>query len=43
MQWARDLFCLYLSVSLMEHGCDGFILKPFDMNELLEKIRRILT
>ena len=28
---------------IMERGCDGFIQKPFNMNELLEKIREVLT
>ena len=33
----------YQGRDIMERGCDGFIQKPFNMNELLEKIRGILT
>ena len=33
----------YQGSDIMERGCDGFIQKPFNMNELLEKIRGILT
>jgi DNA-binding response OmpR family regulator len=33
----------YQGGDIMERGCDGFIQKPFNMNELLEKIRGILT
>ena len=33
----------YQGRDMMERGCDGFIQKPFNMNELLEKIREILT
>ena len=33
----------YQASDIMERGCDGFIQKPFNMNELLEKIRGILT
>jgi two-component system cell cycle sensor histidine kinase/response regulator CckA len=33
----------YQGRGIMERGCDGFIQKPFNMNELLEKIRGILT
>ena len=33
----------YRGRDIMERGCDGFIQKPFNMNELLEKIRGILT
>ena len=33
----------YQGRDIMERGCDGFIQKPFSMNELLEKIRGILT
>lgn len=33
----------YQGRDVMERGCDGFIQKPFNMNELLEKIRGILT
>jgi len=33
----------YQGTDMMERGCDGFIQKPFNMNELLEKIRGILT
>ena len=32
----------YQGRDIMERGCDGFIQKPFNMNELLEKIRGIL-
>ena len=28
---------------IMKRGCDGFIQKPFNMSELLEKIREILA
>ena len=33
----------YQGRDIMERGCDGFIQKPFNMNELLEKISGILT
>jgi CheY-like chemotaxis protein len=33
----------YQGRDIMERGCDGFIQKPFNMNELLEKVRGILT
>ena len=33
----------YQGRDIMERGCDGFIQKPFNMNEMLEKIRGILT
>ena len=33
----------YQGRDIMERGCDGFIQKPFNMNELLEKIRGILA
>ena len=33
----------YQTEGIMECGCDGFIQKPFNMNELLEKVRGILT
>jgi two-component system cell cycle sensor histidine kinase/response regulator CckA len=33
----------YQGRDVMERGCDGFIQKPFNMNDLLEKIRGILT
>ncbi|MCJ7581771.1 MAG: response regulator [Candidatus Aminicenantes bacterium] len=33
----------YQGSDIMERGCDGFIQKPFNMNELLEKIRGIMT
>ena len=33
----------YQGSDIMERGCDGFIQKPYNMNELLEKIRGILT
>ena len=33
----------YQGRDIMERGCDGFIQKLFNMNELLEKIRGILT
>ena len=33
----------YQGSDIMECGCDGFIQKPFNMNELLEKIRGIIT
>ena len=33
----------YQGRDIIERGCDGFIQKPFNMNELLEKIRGILT
>ncbi len=33
----------YQGRDIMERGCDGFIQKPFNMNELLEKIKGILT
>ena len=33
----------YQGRDVMERGCDGFIQKPYNMNELLEKIRGILT
>ena len=33
----------YQGRDIMERGCDGFIQKPFNMNELLEKITGILT
>ena len=33
----------YQGRDIMERGCDGFIQKPFNMNELLEKIRGVLT
>ncbi len=33
----------YQGRDIMERGCDAFIQKPFNMNELLEKIREILT
>jgi len=33
----------YHGRDIMERGCNGFIQKPFNMNELLEKIREILA
>jgi len=33
----------YQGRDIMERGCDGFIQKPFNMNELLEKIKGVLT
>ncbi|MFH1292922.1 MAG: response regulator [Pseudomonadota bacterium] len=33
----------YQGRDIMERGCDGFIQKPFNMSDLLEKIREILT
>ncbi len=33
----------YQGRDIMDRGCDGFIQKPFNMNELLEKIKGILT
>jgi CheY-like chemotaxis protein len=33
----------YQGRDIMERGCDGFIQKPFNMSELLEKIREILA
>ena len=33
----------YQGRDIIERGCDGFIQKPFNMNELLEKVRGILT
>ena len=33
----------YQGSDIMERGCDGFIQKPFNMNELLEKIKGVLT
>ena len=33
----------YQGREIMERGCDGFIQKPFNMSELLEKMREILA
>jgi len=33
----------YQARDIMERGCDGFIQKPFNMGELLEKTREILA
>ena len=33
----------YQGSDIMERGCDDFIQKPFNMNELLEKIKGVLT
>ena len=33
----------YQGRDIIERGCDGFIQKPFNMNELLEKVSGILT
>ena len=31
------------ATKILRRGCDGFIQKPFNMNQLAEKIQRILT
>ena len=33
----------YQGSGIMERGCDDFIQKPFNLNELLEKIKGVLT
>jgi len=31
------------ATQILQRGCDGFIQKPFNMNQLAEKIQRVLT
>ena len=31
------------AADIMKHGCDGFIQKPFNLNQLSEKIQGIIS